>query len=154
MPRRGNPNPIPPPIPECKYDPAFCEIFVEMSSNGCSRVEFCAKVGIVYETFLKYQKQFPEFGEAVHKGLLLCQSWWEKQGRENVGNKGFNQRLWEINMTNRFRRSHEDHKWASEKQVKHSGNLDVNKQTDEELDNRIRGLMAADDTGGKDGGDS
>lgn len=141
---RGNPNPVLPPPQEYKYQPIFCEIFVEMSSRGCSRVEFCAKVGICYDSFLKYQRTEPEFKKAVEAGLLLCQSWWERQGRENVGNKGFNQKLWEINMFNRFRAS-SSHKWTNAKEVKHSGRIDSSQQTDEELDNRIRSLLNSDD---------
>ncbi len=125
-----------------KYDPVFCEVFVEMSSHGCSRIEFCAQVGISYESFLAYQRRHPEFMEAVKRGLQLCQAWWERKGRENMGERDFNYTGWYMNMKNRFRSS--EIPWSDSREIKHSGGVSMSKESDDELDNRIRSLMAAD----------
>lgn len=125
-----------------KYDPIMCDVFVEMSSRGCSRIEFCAQVGIDYSTFLDYQRKHPVFSQAVKRGLQLCQAWWERKGRENMGVKEFNYTGWYMNMKNRFRDS--EIPWTDAKEIKHSGGVAVSKESDEELDARIQALIDAD----------
>ena len=109
-----------------KYDPAFCDIFVEMSSRGCSKIEFCAQVGIWYEAFLNYQKKHEDFSKAVKKGELLCQAWWEKKGRENMDNRDFNYTGWYMNMKNRFRESVSP--WHDKQTIEHTGGVTVERK--------------------------
>ena len=109
-----------------KYDPAFCDIFVEMSSRGCSKTEFCATVGISFESFTVYRKEIVEFSDAVTRGELLCQAWWEKIGREGAADRNFNSQTWQFNMINRFRSTPET--WINKKEVGHTGSVTVERK--------------------------
>ncbi len=130
------------------YDPSLCDIFVELSARGCSQVEICARVGMSYDQHLRYQKKYPEYRESVKRGVFLCQAWWETEGRKNMGNRDFNYTGWYMNMKNRFRNS--DIPWTDSKEIKHSGGVSVSKESDEELDNRIRSLTGQIDADSQD----
>lgn len=53
----------------------------------------------LWERFIKEE---PDFSRTIKKGKLLSNSWWEKQGRENLKDKSFSPVLWYMNMKNRF----------------------------------------------------
>jgi hypothetical protein len=83
------------------------EIIYDLSAQGCSDVEIRAKLCLAGGKFsltvwnaLKERDQ--EFCEVIRNALILCQAWWEEQGRVNLGVKGFQTALWFINMKNRF----------------------------------------------------
>ena len=124
------------------YDPAMCDIFVDMSSRGCSKTEFCATMGLSFEVFRDYSAKHAEFAVAIKKGVSACQAWWEDQGRRHMENRDFNSTLWYMNMKNRFRSSEEP--WHDKQTIAHEGGVSLSKETDDELDNRIRGLLASD----------
>jgi len=124
-----------------KWDDSFGDIFLDMSSRGCSKTEFCATVGISWETFMEYQRTRPAFLETVMRGTQLCQSWWEKIGRENMAEKGFNDRIWGMNMRCRFKNVPEA--WVETQNVNHSGGLALTTASDDELNAKIKALLDA-----------
>jgi hypothetical protein len=89
-----------------KYEPAMCERVIELMRDGASKHEVAADLGIAWQTFLNWQKdgRFPEFMDAVSRGELLSQAWWERAGRSAVMGtiSGFNAASWIFNMKNRF----------------------------------------------------
>lgn len=61
-----------------KYDPRFCKQLVEHMATGCSFATFGAIAGVGYQTLKSWQKNYPEFNEAVELGQLVCMYTWEK----------------------------------------------------------------------------
>lgn len=89
-----------------KYDPSMCETVTTLMTEGASKVEVCAELGISYETFLQWQDPEgdyykEEFSESVKRGNKLSEAWWLKKGRVNLENTKFSATLWYMNMKNR-----------------------------------------------------
>ena len=85
-----------------KYNPEMCKKVIELMREGASLCEVAAKLEICEDEIHEWKEQISEFSEALKKGKLLSQVWWEKQGRLNLTNKNFNYTLWYANMKNRF----------------------------------------------------
>ena len=67
---------------------------------------------ICFETWNDWEKTNPEFSEAVKRGLVLAQGWWESQGRRGLYQSkdgvNLNPTTWYMNMKNRFRNDWKD----------------------------------------------
>jgi hypothetical protein len=98
------------------YRPEYDERIVEVMREGASLVEFVAEIGVTRETAYEWARVHPSFSDAFTHARLLCQAWWERQGRENLQDtqeydsdakistsKKFNDRLWNKNVSCRFR---------------------------------------------------
>ena len=85
-----------------KYDPSMLKDMIALFSEGASKTEIAASLGITRETFNVWQKNNQDFSDAVKEGEELSKSWWEKHGRTQLENKNFNAVLWYMNMKNRF----------------------------------------------------
>lgn len=83
------------------YDPSYCKDVISMMSEGMSKTEIAARLGIHWDTFHEWQKKHPEFSDAVKTGDKLSEAWWEEQGRIALRDKDFNATLWYMNMKNR-----------------------------------------------------
>lgn len=64
------------------------------------------------DLFYRWMDEETEFSEAVRMGRFLSQTWWEKNGRENLTTQYFNAQLFNINMKNRFG-------WADKQEIDH-----------------------------------
>ena len=116
--------------PKCKYEPAMAETALNLFKKGASIAEIRLELDICHETFTKWRKDFPDFGEAVNKGLDMSKGWWEKLGREGAcGEKEVPPALYVINMRNRFGKIKptEDISWSDKQEIEHSGNLTFSK---------------------------
>lgn len=88
------------------------EIIIQMSMEGCSDVEIrahlcCKKKRFSHELWYALKEREADFAETLQIGKVLCQAWWEKQGRlieHMMHTKGqvFETGLWYSNMKNRF----------------------------------------------------
>lgn len=88
-----------------KYEPEMCAKLIDMMSEGSSRLEVAVELGVVQVTLDKWERENPEFAEAMHLGEEACQAWWEKKGRDNLishGKEKFNTTLWTSFMKNKF----------------------------------------------------
>lgn len=92
----------------------FCQIALDVLKKGGSIVQVCAELEISRETF--YDWNNPEsprfkdiFSDTIKLGLMLSQSWWEKQGQISTFNsEGFNATSYIFTMKNRFREDYSD----------------------------------------------
>lgn len=75
---------------------------ISLMSEGGSKKEVITELKIGSQLFYEFISRYEEFSNAIKRGEELSESFWEKQGRINLYNKGFNTALWYINMKNRF----------------------------------------------------
>ena len=118
-----------------KYDPQMVARVKELFSEGASKAEICLELDICFDTFQDYQTKYPEFLEAVKKGMQVSQGWWEMKGRKATmgGVDGFNATSFIFNMKNRFK---ED--WRDKQEV--DNNHSFKDISEEELDQKIKQL--------------
>jgi len=76
---------------------------IDIMSEGASKVEVAAELGITKETLYQWVQKYPEFSDSIKKGEQLCEAWWEKNGRKCLHDQKFNASLWYMNMKNRFK---------------------------------------------------
>lgn len=85
------------------YKPEMCAAAINIMAEGASKVEVAAHLGLgSKQTVYDYMQKFPEFLDAIKKGEVLSNAWWEHHARKNLHNKDFNSVLWYMNMKNRF----------------------------------------------------
>ena len=85
-----------------KYNPERCSKLIELMKQGYSIEEVCLEFDICCQTHYNWLQNHPEYVEAVEKGEKYALAWHLKQARENFHNKGFNDRLYNIIMQNKF----------------------------------------------------
>lgn len=123
-----------------KYTEDMPDKIIDLMSQGASKNEVAGTLGISVETLCEWQKvggeyYIKEFSEAIKKGEALSLCWWERQGRKQLENKEFSYTGWYMNMKNRF-------KWADKQEVEHSGKIELESLTDEQLEARIKALIS------------
>lgn len=93
-----------------KYKEEYCQELIEFSKDGSSKVQFCAHIGICYDTFLDWKKKHSDFSESIKVADTVCQAWWESKGQKAIfgGVEGFNPTGYIFNMKNRFSRDYKD----------------------------------------------
>lgn len=86
------------------YDPAFCDLVIDLGKTGASKAEMAAECGVTRQTLDNWAEAHPEFLDAVKEAVSWSQAWWEKQGRIATfgGTDGFNATAFIFNMKNRF----------------------------------------------------
>ena len=111
-----------------KYKDTLCDTVINLMSQGASKTEVCAEIDIDFDTLCDWcnstsERYNKEFSDAIKKGTRLSQAWWERKGRENLGDPKFSYTGWFMNMKNRFRKA--DEKWADKIDVEQSGTVAV-----------------------------
>jgi DNA-binding XRE family transcriptional regulator len=95
-----------------KYKSAMCKKVVALMSEGASKCEVAAELGINEETLYRWLKDEDkrEFSKAISIGESLSKAWWLKHARTQLENSKFQHQLWYMNMKNRFG-------WADKKEL-------------------------------------
>ncbi len=78
------------------------ETTIALMSQGASKVEVAAELGITRDTLYEWVGSNEEFSDTIKMGETLSQAWWEKKARLSLDGGQFNTALWFINMKNRF----------------------------------------------------
>jgi hypothetical protein len=88
-----------------KYDPAYCEAVIDAGSEGKTLAEMAEACDVHRETLKDWVEQYPEFSDAVKRGLQKAQAWWEEKGKVATfgGYEGFNATSYIFQMKNRFK---------------------------------------------------
>ena len=116
--------------------------FLDMYDHGCSDWEIMREYGIRPRAWKIMYGALGEsqFREVVDFGNVLCRSWWEREGRTNLKARGFNTRLYDINMQNRFG-------WARKAETSEL-DLGTALADQESLDRRLKELKAKEQVSG------
>ena len=73
-----------------KYKPEFCQVAIDMLSEGFSLYAVAAECNVSLQTILNWQNEHPEFLESIKIGKARSALWWEKRAQEfsltGVGN--------------------------------------------------------------------
>lgn len=105
------------------YKEEYCEMLIKHMESGLSYETFAAVVDVDRDTLYNWEKLFPQFSDAKKKAFSKCQLFWEGKGLEGLfteseydpqtktnKTKAINDRIWRINMYNRFG-------WADKREV-------------------------------------
>lgn len=118
------------------YKPEYCELVVELLSDGGSLAAFRAEVGIPKSTMHLWRKNNPEFEYACQLALDASQLWWENIAKSAVTGAGAPKGASPIILSGLYNRSGHD-EWSSRHEVaqtvKTEEQIDLTKLTDEEL---------------------
>lgn len=86
-----------------KYKPELCDLIPDLYKGGKSDAEVAVALDVSKDTYYKWIKQYPEFGDAVKKGKTISENWWQDIGRKACEGKIVtNARIYIANMKNRF----------------------------------------------------
>lgn len=102
MTKKKDPKDLLPAGRPCVYKPEYCEQVFELLKKGKARAQICHHLGIDRATLAEWAEKFPLFSRAIAKGIESAENWWIELGLENIDNKTFNSRIYELNMMNRF----------------------------------------------------
>ena len=91
-----------------KYRKEFCVKVIELAKQGMSLESIALRLGTFYPVMKKGTKKFKPFDIAIKKARAIAKDWWIETGRRNIYNNKFNNILWMMNMTNRFKWSRSD----------------------------------------------
>jgi hypothetical protein len=61
-----------------------------------------AKIGVHRHTLENWEKQYPEFLDALSRAKALEQMWWEDAGQDGMTADKFNNGVWSRSMAARF----------------------------------------------------
>lgn len=111
------------------YRPEYCQLAIDYLDEGRSKAELARYLRIARSTLDEWAKNHSEFSEAINRAVEYSEAVWIEIGRENLGNKNFNSRLYELNMKNRFG-------WSDKKEIKQESTMKVSlsKESQEVLD--------------------
>lgn len=65
-----------------KYSPIYCNLVRELMRVGKTKIEVARDLDIGYTTFVKWERDIPEFRIALIDGHFLCMAWWLKTARQ------------------------------------------------------------------------
>lgn len=117
------------------YDSKYCQAVIDHMSDGASLTSFAASINCARSTINEWMAANPEFSEAVKIGKSKCAQWWEKVSRTNAVEGGGNATLCIFGLKNMA-----PDEWREKQEIEHSGSIDINKMSDEELERKIAEL--------------
>lgn len=106
-----------------KYEPEFCDQIREFLKDGYSVAAFAGHIGVAYSTVSLWEKEHPEFSEAVKQARAAATLWWEERNRESaLGSSGGNATSIIFGLKNRA-----PEEWRDKTETEHSGSLAITK---------------------------
>jgi hypothetical protein len=87
------------------YKEEYCQMLIDHMAEGYSFKSFGGIISVVEDTLHEWVKVHPKFSESKNIGTLKSMVFWEQVGRKGMMNDipFFNDRIWRLNMINRFR---------------------------------------------------
>jgi hypothetical protein len=115
--------------------PILIDEIIKLYKDGKSDVEIMDHLNITKKQFKQYYDSSEVFRKAVDQGAVYCEAWWAKQGRQALGDKGFNVQVWKMVMQNSFG-------WADKSEVKDQ-TKPVEQKTTEQLEAEAKAYFEA-----------
>ncbi len=84
------------------YKPEYCERVIELGKQGYSEAMIAQELDVALYTLANWERAHPEFLAATTRAKELAMAFFEQKGLENIGNKDFNTKLWEVQVRCRF----------------------------------------------------
>lgn len=69
------------------YRPEYCQQAVDHMATGASIASFAGEIGVARRTITNWEREYPDFAEAVEIGKAKLAAWWEGQAR-NIATGG------------------------------------------------------------------
>lgn len=76
----------------------MCETALEVLKAGRSKAALAAALDVSKETIYAWEKDYPEFSDAIARGLAAAEMIWEENRRDDV-----HPHIWALTMKNRFK---------------------------------------------------
>lgn len=67
-----------------EYKPSHCATAYKLMSAGLSKTQVMAQLGVARSTFYRWEKEFPEFKEAVERGAVQFDAKHEELGTQGM----------------------------------------------------------------------
>ena len=98
------------------YRPEYCQMLMDHMSKGLSFESFAGVLVTTKATLYNWTELFPEFLYSKQIGTELNRLFYEQEGIKGMINETpfFNDRVWRLNMLNRFRDD-----WSENQNIKH-----------------------------------
>lgn len=84
------------------YDPKYCELARSLGKEGAGVEELAVEIGVMRKTVYVWMEVHEEFGNAVTYMRELAEVYWRKIGADALNNRSFHDRLYSLQMMNRF----------------------------------------------------
>jgi hypothetical protein len=100
---------------ENTINPMWKEIMLEAGKKGEHITKFLIDLGISWDSHYALLNRNKEYSKAFQEYQTLCEQWWFNRAHtamEDTEGAGFNTRLWQVIMTNKFKNN-----WKSERQI-------------------------------------
>lgn len=92
-----------------KYDPAFCDVVIELGEQGKSHAQMARTLRVSKVTMLEWTKKHPDFLNALKEADSYSQAWWEDQGQLGMAmGRDFNATAFIFQVKNRFKDDYSD----------------------------------------------
>lgn len=95
-----------------EYDPAYCDLVLELGKDGKSRAQIAAALDCSRQTLANWEEKHPDFMDAMTRARDLSLAWWEGAGQKGIwlGGSGFNANAFSLQIRNRFPDDYRDRK--------------------------------------------
>ena len=111
------------------YDEAYCQEAIEFLKDGYSVAAFAGKIGVAKSTIYEWEKNHPEFSDAIKIGQAGAVYWWETANRKLATTGEGNATACVFGLKNRA-----SDEWRDKTEQEVSGELTVNKVVREFVD--------------------
>lgn len=85
------------------YSPDLCERVIALGKQGKHISTMAAAFGISRKTIYEWERQYPDFGDALARARAASQSWWENKVQQKLGAKHFQANAARLIMAGQFR---------------------------------------------------
>jgi len=84
-----------------KYDPAFCDVVIEVGRQGGSMAAMAEACGVLRATLYDWAGQYSDFSAALSRAKQLEQIHWEQMGLQGMFADKFNAMVWGLKNRSR-----------------------------------------------------